>query len=491
MNIFTSNPDLYPTPPEVIDQMLMDEQVAGKVILEPSAGTGNIISRLLEAGAAEVIACEKDPNLRAILAGKCDVIADDFLTLTPEDVSHVDLVVMNPPFSQDMKHILHAFDIAPAGCTVIALCNASHIVPHTYCESTEQSRFLETIENYGYAENIGDVFKQAERRTDCHIGLVKLYKGGSGESEFDGYVFDGMTDDLSGGDTSGLMTYDFIRDIVNRYCAAVRAFDEVKAKADEINRLACFPGMKDSWDQAPIRFVAVDAKGDKLTVISHDRYKKELQKYYWRIIFKKMNLEKYATRQLREQINRFIERQKNAPFTMRNIYRVIDVIFQTNTQRMDQALLEAFDTICSFSAENSTAGEKWKTNSDYMINRKFIVPYITDGYWYNNCPREKVSVTYGGNTSLVEDIVKALCYITGQDFDTVRDLHDRVGWADVQWGQWFEWGFFRCKAFRKGTMHFEFIDEDVWAEFNRRVASLRGWELPKNTRSARGRRKSA
>ena len=35
-----------------------------------------------------------------------------------------------------------------------------------------------------------------------------------------------------------------------------------------------------------------------------------------------MNMEKYATQQLREQINKFIEQQESVPFTMFNIYRV-------------------------------------------------------------------------------------------------------------------------------------------------------------------------
>lgn len=33
MNIFTDNPDFYPTPREVIEKMMMDEYVSGKTIL--------------------------------------------------------------------------------------------------------------------------------------------------------------------------------------------------------------------------------------------------------------------------------------------------------------------------------------------------------------------------------------------------------------------------------------------------------------------------
>ena len=37
-NLFSK--ELYPTPPEVIERMMMGEDFVGKTILEPSAGTG-------------------------------------------------------------------------------------------------------------------------------------------------------------------------------------------------------------------------------------------------------------------------------------------------------------------------------------------------------------------------------------------------------------------------------------------------------------------
>ncbi|MBR2237434.1 MAG: hypothetical protein IJ887_06115 [Prevotella sp.] len=46
MSIFTDNADFYPTPNEVIGQMMMGEDFLGKTILEPSAGKGNIVDWL-------------------------------------------------------------------------------------------------------------------------------------------------------------------------------------------------------------------------------------------------------------------------------------------------------------------------------------------------------------------------------------------------------------------------------------------------------------
>ena len=98
MNIFTNNADFYPTPVEVINTMMMGENFIGKTILEPSAGKGNIVDWLKANGAGRVIACEKDENLKKLLTGKCDIIADDFLSVSSEQISHIDYIVMNPPF---------------------------------------------------------------------------------------------------------------------------------------------------------------------------------------------------------------------------------------------------------------------------------------------------------------------------------------------------------------------------------------------------------
>ena len=489
MNIFTENPDFYPTPNDVIDQMMLNEDIFGKTVLEPSAGKGNIVDWLKNNGAAQVIACEKDPNLRKLLDNKCDIIADDFLTVTAEQISHVDYIVMNPPFSEGAKHILHAFDIAPAGCTIVALCNDSNLQYDHWTKNQFKEKLIEAVELYGQKEYLGDIFSNAERRTNVYVSIVKLYKEGEDENEFKDYFFSQFDEDTANmNQREGIMQYNIVRDLVNRYVTAVKLFDETLEAANKINEAAKFPEAGE-YDYIPIKFGTIKDDGHAVT-ISHQQYKKELQKYYWRIIFKKLHMEKYATKQLRQQINKFIEQQTNVPFTMGNIYRVIDMVVQTNGQRMQTALLEAFDLICSFSAENSTAGPKWKTNANYMVNRKFIVPYMCNGYhdsFFTNkygyggrMGKEAyplVQIDYRSNADSIEDVCKALCFITGTNYDhmpSLRSHHDRE-----EWGEWWNWGFFRCKAYKKGTMHFEFLDENVWFKFNCEVARLRGWELPK------------
>lgn len=471
MNLFSNNPDFYPTPNEVIEQMMLGEDYVGKTVLEPSAGSGNIVRWLKLNGSCNVVACENDLTLRNLLGNVCPLIGDDFLKLTSEQVSYVDLIVMNPPFSHGAEHIMHAWEIAPSGCTIIALCNSTNVNATCY---REYRKLQEAVELYGSSEFLGDVFSTSERKTNVNVSLVKLYKQADGEDEFSGYFFSQEDEDAANQNTKeGLMPYNVVRDLVNRYISAVKLFDSVMEASNQINEIA-----KVEKFSLPIYFTAVNAE-ERSTTITRAQYKKELQKYYWRVIFRKLNMEKFATSKLHQQINRFVEKQSNVPFTMKNVYSVLNMVIQTTGQRMRTALSEAFDLICSLSAENSTAGETWKTNANYMVNRKFIVSWITeyDTRWPNPFVRLKI----GGNKDRIEDICKALCFLTGTDYNNMESLSSFVGENQLAWGGWFDWGFFRCRAYKKGTMHFEFKDEKVWMMFNQEVAKERGWSLPKKT----------
>jgi len=160
---------------------------------------------------------------------------------------------------------------------------------------------------------------------------------------------------------------------------------------------------------------------------------------------------------------------------MKNIYKMFGLIVGTHAERMDTVLTEAFDTICSYSSENSTAGEKWKTNSNYKVNQNFIRPYMTKIGWHGQM---ELSYHYSDR---MEDIVKALCHLTGTDYNNTTRLDSFVSATNCDWGKWYSWGFFEIRGYKKGTMHFKFADVKIWERFNREVARIKGWQLPKQT----------
>ena len=476
-NIFGN--EFYPTPREVVERMLVGYNVSGKVILEPSAGSGNIVDVLMEHGAKEVLACEINTKLRRTLSGKCRLIGEDFLKVSSEQVSHVDMIVMNPPFSNAQEHILHAYDIAPSGCDIVTLCNHDSFIGRT---SVGYKQLREIVYKNGSEESFGNCFGESERQTFVEVGCVQLHKYGKEQEEWSGFFMnEDEEEQYLGQQGPGLLPYNFVRDVVGRYIEAVNSFDSVMEASQRINDLTNFVGSKSiifgaSW---------MDRNKYCQSKITREIYRKELQKDSWRAIFRKFDMNKYLTAELREQMNRFVEKQVEVPFTMKNIYTMINMIVQTHGQRMEQSLGTAFDHICSFSADNNTAGEKWRTNANYMINKKFIVPGVGSyrDYDTSGC----VDITYSDySLSRLEDCMKALCYMTGIEYDEKTMSIRRYFWDHrIPWGTWTEMPFFKIKVYKKGTAHFQFLDDKVWMEFNRRVAKLRGWQLPDNVRTGK------
>lgn len=511
MRVF-NNPDLYPTPEDVIETMVSGLNMNGKTVLEPSAGLGDIVDFCAGSGAS-VLACEIVPELREILNRKeCQIIGENFLQVKSEQVSHVDYIIMNPPFSADEQHILHAWDIAPEGCTVVSLCNWATLDKYDHAMSRKILR--QTIEDYGSAHNLEDVFSTAERKTNIEIGLVKLFKPKrKSETEFEGFFLEDEEEEQF----SGLQQYNFVRDVVNRYVGAVKIFDQQLDAAQKMNALT------NSFFSSNIALSLNQEGAEK----SRADYKKELQKAAWKYVLNKFNLEKYATKGVREDINKFVETQQRFPFTMRNIYQMITIIVGTANNRMDDAMLEVFDALTCHYHDNRFLVEGWKTNSHYLVNEKFILPDLFgDPY----SMRGGLKISHGRrNYDVFDDFMKALCYMTGKDYNRVPKLIDILRYDYVVYkdskvvmaknphhdsysvvgydtrhaytssdaiqksypasegyyyiprpdhGEWFDFEFFSVKGFKKGTGHFKFKDRDVWALFNQHIARIKGFPLP-------------
>src|SRR5690606_24476588 len=105
--------DFYPLPATGLQYVEQYLQIKGKIILEPSAGKGDIVDFLIDNGSEKVLACELNNELATIVKTKCQFLKHNIYDVTADEISHIDAIVMNPPFSDDEGQILHAWDIAP------------------------------------------------------------------------------------------------------------------------------------------------------------------------------------------------------------------------------------------------------------------------------------------------------------------------------------------------------------------------------------------
>lgn len=445
--------EFYPTPISVLDLMKID--CKGKVVLEPSGGKGDIVEYLKSRGSERVISYEINKDLSKILQTKCEVIGDDFLKAKAEDISHVDLIVMNPPFSNANEHIVHAYNIAPEGCEIISLCNYN-----TIDNSRGRSKLHGLLNNYGISESLGSCFDTAERKTNVEIGLVKLFKPMvSGGCDFEGFYFEEDEDRPMG---DGITSYDEVYAMVQRHVGAIKIFDKLDSAKKELEYTLSTIGIREI--NLSIGY------DDKIT--SREAFSKSIQKRSWKHIFSKMKMEKYVTSNVLKDVNRFVEQQQKYPFTVKNIYRMFEIIVGTRQQTMNKSLEEAIDKFTRHTHKNRFGVEGWKTNSGHMLNNKFIVnDLVREKYWGN-----AMDLNYGQRRDSVNDLTKVICTIVGSNYDEIGSFEKRFS-SEVLPGVWYSWGFFDFKAFKKGTVHFKFKNESDWYALNKAYGELKGFTL--------------
>ena len=124
-----SAPQLFPTPAAICEKMIDYLDLFPDCrVLEPSAGTGNIIKALLnrqDFDRGDLIAVEINHQLvNDIDRSYPEVMTTQRDFLEWEAFEPFDCIVMNPPFKNgdDIKHILHAKDMLAEGGTLVALC---------------------------------------------------------------------------------------------------------------------------------------------------------------------------------------------------------------------------------------------------------------------------------------------------------------------------------------------------------------------------------
>jgi len=467
------NKNFYPTPDSVLQ--MMDIDCEGKIILEPSAGKGNIIDYLKINGAKEVLSCEINKDLAEIVKAKSKFIGYDFLQVTAEQISHINSIIANPPFSNGATHLLHAWEIAPDGCEISFLLNWETI-NNSY--SQDRRRLERLIEDYGTSINLGNVFSDSERKTDVSIGYVKLHKPNHSNNEFDGFF---LEDEPQEQGENGIMPFNTIRDVVQRYVYSVKCFDEfsiISKKMNELNTLFNVGGFTFNIEH-------------NKSVCTKEDYKKELQKKAWKYLFKKMNMDKYVTSGVMKDINSFVENQQNIPFTMKNIYKMFEIIVGTRQETFNRSIVEIIDKFTEHTHENRYNVEGWKTNLGHLLNKKIIVPYCVEKGWTNF-----LSPRYSQHQDKLQDLVKVLCNLMGKNYDELPSLYTYCREIKMQPNVWYNWdfehiygegenkriekydGFFEIKGFLKGTLHLKFKDEKVWSAINLAYGKIKGMSLP-------------
>jgi len=122
-------PKLFPTPMPLAKKAAILAQIEVEhSVLEPSAGTGNLVIAIRDSAPAHLTAIEVNHgccvHMRQMFGIQVIVENENFLHLTPKDIGRFDRIVMNPPFGRlsDVIHIEHALQFLEPEGRLVAIC---------------------------------------------------------------------------------------------------------------------------------------------------------------------------------------------------------------------------------------------------------------------------------------------------------------------------------------------------------------------------------
>jgi len=165
----------FPTPEELADSLIGHAELDDNklTVLEPSAGTGNIVEAIYRRNKdLNVECCELNPKRREFLSKQgYKVIDSDFFDI-PVDKKW-DRIIMNPPFENglDIDHIRHAFSHLAEGGILVSLASSS-IMTRQEKKWKEFAQWLTTQSHdvFGVAQGS---FKESGTGVSCVI--IKIH----------------------------------------------------------------------------------------------------------------------------------------------------------------------------------------------------------------------------------------------------------------------------------------------------------------------------
>ena len=517
--IAKENPDFYPTPKSLL-KIMFDKFVEhcktnkGLTweyqrfdVLEPSAGKGDILEyfkeNIADCYCPSPDAVEIDENLRLILKGKEDfnLIWDNFLTFQTE--KHYDLIVMNPPFSNGARHLLHAINLAEAngGETIImCLLNAETLTNPYSNERKELSKKLSQL--HAEVQIIEESFTEAERPTDVKVGFVfidvpksfhvslfldKLEKA----EELHNTVLP-PTEIVTAENYIAQMIAFYKREVelsvafVHEYFSIAPFLknslpDDFDASPEYYQELKNETGNIEKYDykNEPIIKLTVgkselDKYGDINKVLTAIRFK------YWNRLFHNEEFVKLLTCDMRRELANTVGKMKMFDFNEHNIKIVQEQFIKNLLNNLEETILNLFDELtCKHTyfdgSDNIHYYNGWKSNKAHKLNKKVVIPM------YGVFKEWKFSTDYFHCYELenkIKDIEKVFNYLSdgttiGQSVETV------VYWANAQRkNRNLHFKYFDASIYKKGTCHLKFTDEAVVDALNIYVGKHKNWLPP-------------
>ena len=470
------NKDFYPTPENLVFKMLQKvNKKRGLSILEPSAGKGNIVDKMLQFLSlknSSIDCIEKDSELQNFLKGKgYRLVFDDFLQYQTR--KKYDLIVMNPPFSNGEKHLLKAIELMEYGGQIVCLLNAETL--RNICNVYRQDLKNKLEEFNAEIEFIENAFLEAERKTTVEVALItinipsslpesdifKNLQAAKEESKLkdEEYQYKDLTHS------------DFVKGIVERFNFEV---DLGVKLINEYEKLSSF--LKRGFADTTYKIFEFTVNNERTDLINN--FIRSIRYKYWETLFQSDKFRNLFTTELRKIYEAKLNDLKNYDFNEFNILQIQKDMESHILNSVENTILALFDKLSYQHYYNEEFSKNihyyngWKTNKAYKINKKVIIPLnATD--WYDK------SFRYTRATfETLSDIEKVLNYINNKEIESI-DLDETLK-NTLEKGQNknIECKYFFLTFYKKGTCHITFKDDDLLLKFNIFGSQRKGWLPP-------------
>lgn len=484
--MFDNNNQFYPTPTNLINKMLDKVDFnKTKTILEPSAGSGNIVEVVKERIKSnrgyynrnidyDIDTIEIDKNLQHILKGKdFRVVHDDFLTYNT--FKRYNLIIMNPPFLNGDKHLLKAIKMQKKGGQIVCILNAETLL-NPY--SNTRKDLIRKLEEYNAEiEYIQNAFTDADRQTDVEIALITI---DIPKPDYNSTIISKLRQEeqyeQKEYNSDYMVNSDFIKGIVERYNFEVKAGLKLIAEYESMQPLLLNSFKNDAYS-SPILELKLHY-ADVYNNTLENGYIRQIRYKYWNTLFGSKEFMGLFTSNLKEKYRDRVDELRDYDFSLYNIYNIRIELNKEMLQGVEDTIIDLFEELShkysymDESSQNIHYYNGWKTNKSYKINKRVILRL--NGFDnYSKTPYYKYNVR-----EKLADIEKVFNYLDGGITEDIN-LFEVLERAELA-GQTkkINTKYFLITFFKKGSCHLEFKNLDLLKKFNLYGSRMKGWLPP-------------
>jgi hypothetical protein len=465
--MFQTAQQFFPTPDSIARKVWSKlDSLTKKAItkvLDPSAGKGDLLKvgkdYRYHYNQITSYAIEIDPELQMILREKGHkVIGTDFLVW--DDPIEFGAIVMNPPFSDGAHHVLKAWGILADGGAMVALVNIETL--NNLC-SSERQRLSLIVQQYGGWEDLGQCFKDADRKTDVTVAMLWLKKPDREpdptEFRFTGDFRRATDETFDEFAKNPLAAVDAVDNLVAQYRACLEILKARHQAQTELDyHLGSIPGLAEREDDL----------GKMTSFFYSVRY---LKHRFWWAVFKMSRMSEITTSDFRKKFDQFVESQVDMVFDKPSIMDALAMFFQNREQIMIDSVVSVFDLATKYHESNITHKEGWKSNSGWKVNPKIVLPHGV--YWSKSM--DWWQAMYKGDEAFLNDLDEVLCWIADVDHRQHQSTSSMISYSKIPPNTWHERQFYEFKLFKKGTIHIRFKDQYLLDDFNAIAAKGKQW----------------